>query len=382
MKQPFRGLTVPSPHTIQRLPEDAIRDWLSYSFAPMSLLHLLSKHNMSVGADMTAPFATLNTFWRRQMPQVDNKMLERVLSWLDDDSEHHLICQSSPQYPSLLNEISSPPRVLFAIGDVDLLKAPQLAIVGSRRASPYGLAQAQAIAAELSSHGWAICSGMAMGVDAAAHRAALANGAKTIAVLGSGVDVCYPPRQKELYESIQCHGVLVSEFVPGSPAKSDHFLRRNRIISGLSQGVVVVEATLRSGSLATASFAVEHNRMVYALPGPVSMSSFAGNHKLIQQGAALITGAEDVLADLPVLKSVEALEVLPTQPDIEGKSDVSRKHLANPTLLDNVGYETTSIDSLVSRTRLPVAALMDQLIALELDGWVTAVPGGYVRVRR
>lgn len=365
-----------------RLSERAITEWLAYSLTPMSLIHLFNKHRIAIGEDPESPLAGLNTFWRQQLPKVEPQLIKRILRWADEDDAHYFICQAHRQYPSLLNDIHSPPRLLYCAGDITLLEQPLLAVVGSRRASPYGLEQVHAIARELCAHGWGISSGMAMGIDAAAHRSALAVGGKTVAVLGSGIDVCYPPRQRQLYDEIKQHGLIVSEFYPGAPARSDHFLRRNRIISGLSHGVVVAEATLRSGSLATANFALEQNRNIYALPGPVSMASFAGSHQLIQQGATLITCAKDILADLPMLKSDSDLEVSAARTDIEKVTRGFHKPLANTELFANVGFETTSIDSLVTRTRLPVAEVMNQLIELELDGWVTAVPGGYVRVRR
>ena len=369
-------------HGHHKLSDNALKAWLSYSLAPMSLLHLLARHEVPVGRVIEDPFVKLNQFWRKQMPPVAEEVFTAVKRWLDKDDSHQLICQASACYPRLLDEISCPPKLLYACGDLRMLQQPMLAVVGSRRASPYGLHQAREISSQLVEHGWGICSGMAMGIDAAAQQSALQVMGATIGVLGCGVDVCYPPRQRPLYQALQQHGLLLSEFYPGAPAKSDHFLRRNRIISGLSQGVVVIEAGLRSGSLSTARFGLEQNRMIFAVPGPVTQQSYAGNHKLIQQGAQLVTKAEDILAELPVLKSADRLEVFGTKPDIESHSDKQQKRLAKHDLLANVGFETTSIDSLVKLTRLPVAALMNQLISLELDGWVTAVPGGYVRVRR
>lgn len=364
------------------LSDQALQAWLSYSLAPMSLLHLLAKHEVPVGTLVEDPFAQLNPFWRKQMPAVKPEVMDAVKSWLDEDESHRVICQASAEYPPLLEEISCPPRLLYACGDLHLLQHPMLAVVGSRRASHYGLQQTREISTELVKHGWGICSGMAMGIDAAGHQSALQAMGGTVAVLGCGIDVCYPPRQRQLYQALQQNGLVVSEFYPGAPARSEHFLRRNRIISGLSQGVVVVEAGLRSGSLSTARFGLEQNRLIFAVPGPVTQQSYAGNHKLIQQGAQLITKAEDILAELPVLKSASGLEVFSTKPDIEGHIDNQQKRLANQGLLATVGFETTSIDSLVTLTGLSVATLMNQLISLELDGWVTAVPGGYVRVRR
>lgn len=377
----FANQYPPTPRFTQLNP-DAVEAWIAYSLAPMSLLHLFAKHRIVIGQDPEAPLAGLNAFWRQQIPKVDSNVVRAVRRWMDADERHHLVCQSSSLFPPLLNDIHSPPRLLYCAGNLELLNQPLLAVVGSRRASPYALGEVDRLVQGLCAHGWGICSGMAMGIDAAAHRQALNVGGTTVAVLGCGVDVCYPPRQSRLYDDITQNGLLISEFYPGAPARSDHFLRRNRIISGISQGVIVAEATLRSGSLATANFAVEQNRNVYALPGPVSMGSFAGNHRLIQDGATLITCADDVLADLPVLKSEPRLEVSTPSADIENTTQGREKPLANTELLANVGFETTSIDSLVTRARLPVAEVMNQLIELELDGWVTAVPGGYVRVRR
>lgn len=357
----------------------SIEDWLALLLAPQQLHQLLQKHHSqgTIGQDISRPLAGLTRFWRKQLPSVEALRVEATIDWLGQDERHFILTRTCSDYPEALAEIDRPPWLLFGCGDRRLLGQPQLAMVGSRRASPYGLEQATRLSRELAQHGWTVCSGMALGIDSASHRGALSAGGKTVAVLGGGPDVCYPPRARDLHAEIAEHGLLLSEFIPKTQVRSDHFLRRNRIISGLSQGVVVVEAGLRSGSLVTARLALEQNRNLYAVPGPVTQSSYRGNHRLIQQGANLVTCSADILQDLPSLQPAEntakvsANRVVAVPPG-----------LANQQMLVNVGFETTSIDSLVERTRLPVAMVMNQLISLELDGWVAAVPGGYVRVRR
>ncbi|MGX5915269.1 DNA-processing protein DprA [Aliidiomarina sp. Khilg15.8] len=357
----------------------SIEDWLALLLAPQQLHQLLQKHHKqgTIGNNLAKPLAGLTRFWRQQLPRVESGLIAATLDWLEHSEQHFILTRTCQDYPEALAEIDRPPWLLFGCGDRSLLSQPQLAMVGSRRASPYGLEQATQISRELAQYGWCVCSGMALGIDSASHRGALAIGGKTVAVLGGGPDVCYPPRARELYAEIAQKGLLLSEFIPQTQVRSDHFLRRNRIISGISQGVVVVEAGLRSGSLVTARLALEQNRNVYAVPGPVTQAGYRGSHRLIQQGANLVTCSSDILQDLPSLQRLS--------PEVE--VSVSRAMavppgLANQQMLVNVGFETTSIDSLVERTRLPVAMVMNQLISLELDGWVAAVPGGYVRVRR
>lgn len=356
-----------------------VEEWLRLLLAPQQLHQLLQKHHQQgvIGSDTAQPLAGLTRFWRQQLPTVDGIYVDATLEWLEQSEQNFILTRTCKDYPEALAQIDRPPWLLFGRGKRELLSRPQLAMVGSRRASPYGLEQATQLSRELVQHGWSICSGMALGIDSASHRGALSVGGQTIAVLGGGPDVCYPPRARELYAEIAQHGLLLSEFIPHTQVRSDHFLRRNRIISGISQGVVVVEAGMRSGSLVTARLAVEQNRSVYVVPGPVTQSGYRGSHRLIQQGAYLVTCSADILHDLPSLTYTEVRAEKPAVASIAVPPG-----LANQQMLVNVGFETTSIDSLVERTRLPVAMVMNQLISLELDGWVTAVPGGYVRVRR
>lgn len=362
-----------------------VHDWLALALAPGAFQRLLRKHQLVVGHSYLNPLENLPAFWRRQLGNADPAVIRLTEQWLEEDDSHQIVTRACADYPEMLAATERPPWILFIKGRRELLCQPSIALVGSRRASPYAIEQTEQLSKKLAQAGWSICSGMAMGIDGAAHRAALDCGGSTLAVLGSGVDICYPPRQRELYQRLGREGLLVSQFLPGQTVRRDHFLRRNRVISALSHATIVLEASLRSGSLSTARYALEYNRLVGALPGPVTQTGFAGNHRLLQQGALLVTSADDILAELPPLMKAP-VEVSAVRPDIKanvkdnGLSQVS--DLANAQMLANVGFETTSIDSLVARTGLPVARVMNQLISLELDGWVTAVPGGYVRVRR
>ncbi|HEX2123432.1 MAG TPA: DNA-processing protein DprA, partial [Thermoanaerobaculia bacterium] len=209
------------------------------------------------------------------------------------------ITRIDPEYPPMLLEIVDPPLVLHVRGDASLLARPSVALVGSRRASPYAINAAQALARQLASAGLAIVSGLARGVDAAGHQGTLEAGGKTIAVLGTGIDVIYPRSHASLFRRIGREGVIVSEFPPGTPPKPENFPIRNRVISGLAHGTVVVEATGRSGSLITARMAAEQGRDVFAVPGSIFSAGSEGTHRLIQYGAKLVHEANDVLEELP-----------------------------------------------------------------------------------
>lgn len=279
-----------------------------------------------------------------------------------------------PDFPPLLKEIADPPVVLHVRGLREILARPSVAIVGSRKASPYALNVARRLGKELAAHGITVVSGLARGVDAAAQNAALDAGGTTVAVLGTGIDVVYPREHKALAERVAGQGALVTEFPPGTPPLAANFPIRNRIISGLSLGTIIVEATDRSGSLITARLAAEQNREVFAVPGSIFSASSVGPHRLIQYGAKLLHDLEDLFDELPQLR-----------PDLapKGKREPQLpeplRHVAS--LLD---YETPlHIDTLVESSGWEPAALAPVLLELELLGAVRAVPGGrYVRVVR
>ncbi|WP_233998360.1 DNA-processing protein DprA [Pseudoalteromonas sp. T1lg48] len=275
----------------------------------------------------------------------------------------------NPLYPPLLKELPDPPLLLFCFGNNGLLTQPQVAIVGSRGASIGGKRHAFEFAAQLSDAGLLVTSGMAMGIDANAHQGALHSSGATLAVLGTGVDVCYPRRNKVLWEQIAKQGLLVSEFLPGTPPRAQHFPRRNRIIAGLSLATLVVEAEQKSGSLITAELAMDYNREVMAMPGAVNNPYSRGCHALIKHGAALVENAEDVLAELGCYQQ-KGLYINKRKEQKEGEN----------TLLRHIGFEPTSIDAIAVSSQIPIAQLLTLLIDLELEGSIISTSGGYTRV--
>jgi len=286
-----------------------------------------------------------------------------------------IICFDEHQYPKLLQEIHDPPLVLFTQGDISLLNKDQIAIVGSRSATINGRDIACMLAEQLTEQGLVVTSGMALGVDAAAHKGALRGNGNTIAVVATGLDKIYPSRHKQLnLDILQAGGLIVSEFVPGTLPKAGHFPKRNRIISGLSQGVLVVEAEIRSGSLITARCALEQGRDVYAVPGSVNNPLAKGCHWLIKQGAKLVEECADIVEELTVST------VQYKQP--ANRENNCQQDLFNDPLLASVEYEVTPIDIVVSRSKLPTKVVLTRLTMLELKGHVVAVPGGYIRLNR
>ncbi|MDG3086729.1 DNA-processing protein DprA [Vibrio hannami] len=304
--------------------------------------------------------------------------IKESLRWLDKDINHHIVTLQSEAYPPLLKEISAYPPVLFVKGNLNLLQEPQVAIVGSRNASIDGLNCARAFAKDLANKGLTITSGLALGVDGYAHDGALSCDGDTIAVLGSGLDNIYPVRHRKLAERIiEKGGAIVSEFRPNALARPEHFPRRNRIISGLSLGVLVVEAAERSGSLITARYALEQGREVFALPGSINSPGARGCNLLIKQGACLVQSSNDIFIELE-----NALSWSINQQKDLFEHEEENEQLPFPELLANVGVEAVPIDILAERTNIPVQEVMMQLLELELQGHVAAVSGGYIRTRR
>lgn len=278
-------------------------------------------------------------------------------------------------YPEQLKQIYDPPLLLYYLGDGKLLSQAQLALVGSRSASLNARYFAEQLAQQLAVQGFVITSGLAIGIDSFAHKGALSQPKKTIAVVATGLDQVYPSRNRGLQQQIlQQGGCVVSEFLPGTQPKAGHFPKRNRIISGLSKGVVVIEAALKSGSLITARCALEQNRDVFAVPGSIFDENNQGAHWLIKQGAKLIENAADI-----VMEYQEVSSVVEHSPQSD-KND--KKDLLNDPLLASVGYETTPVELIVSRSELPTEVVMARLTILELSGQVAAVPGGYLRLHR
>ncbi len=299
-----------------------------------------------------------------------------VFDWdcLDEDLQwemafdHYLLTWSDPAYPALLKEIDDPPMVLYVKGDLSCLRQRTISIVGTRNPSVTGRETARRFAFDLAGHNLTIVSGLALGVDAAAHQGCLEASGKTIAVMGTGVDCIYPRQHVKLAERICENGLLMSEFPLHTEPFAGHFPRRNRIISGLSSATLVVEAAIRSGSLITARFACEQNRDVLAIPGSIHNPQSRGCHHLLQQGATLVTSSADVLSGL-------GLDSDPI-PVVESPNTLAD---GDKNLVQCIGFETTTVDQMVLRSGLAHEFVVCSLADLELQGQVLAVPGGYTR---
>jgi len=279
--------------------------------------------------------------------------------------------------------------VLFVQGNISLLNAPQIAVVGSRSASAGGRETAFILCQQLAQQNVVITSGLALGIDAAAHRGALSQPASTIAVVATGLDQVYPARHLSLAQQIiATNGIIISEFLPGTQPRAGHFPKRNRLISGLSLGVLVVEAELKSGSLITARCALEQNRDVFAVPSSIENQQAKGCHWLIKQGAKLVEECADIIDELAFedkpslhLKSNEQPLKAAEHNILKGDNEIIQKGLCNDVLLASVGFEITPVDKVVSRSELPVEEVLTRLTMLELSGLVSAVPGGYIRTK-
>jgi DNA processing protein len=311
-----------------------------------------------------------------------DRAIEAELRWLEHDA-HHFVPFDSPGYPPLLAEVSDAPIGLFVRGDVEALSLPQLAIVGSRNPTAGGRDHATSFAAHAAHCGLAITSGLAIGIDAAAHQGALAvDGGVTIAVCGTGLDIDYPSAHSELAEKIAARGALISEFPLGTPALAANFPRRNRIISGMSLGTLVVEAAVRSGSLITARLAAEQGREVFAIPGSIHNPLTRGCHQLIRQGAKLVETGDDIFAELHALAGALAPALQAAAPKPPGSAQAPGPVLdkAYEILLDALGFEPAGVDVLVERTGFAADEVASMLLILELDGKLESRPGGrYVR---
>jgi len=293
---------------------------------------------------------------------IQEDLIAPTLRWLEDVN-NHVVTLADSDYPKALLNICDPPLLLYVKGQLNLLNQPALSIVGSRHATPQGTNNAEAFAESLSQSGLCIVSGMAHGIDSAAHRGGLRASGSSIAVVGTGLDKVYPSANRELAHALALHGALISEFPLSTPPLAPNFPRRNRIISGISLGCLVVEASLQSGSLITARFALEQNRDVFAIPGSIHSPQSKGCHKLIKQGAKLIESAQDILEELGWLIATTNPQHLPN-------------NAQNHSFLDDLGYDPIDIDTLTSRCGLTVSELSAMLLNLELEGVVTSLPGG------
>ena len=290
-------------------------------------------------------------------------LVVRTLGWVAEKSPEarDVVTLGDPRYPAVLLESPDPPLLLYTQGRTELLAAPSLAVVGSRNPTPQGTQNARRFSQQLSDAGLTIVSGLAHGIDGAAHQGGLEGRSSTVAVVGTGLDRVYPRRHLELARRIAAEGLIASEYAPGTPPLPDHFPNRNRIIAGLSRGTLVVEAALQSGSLITARLALEAGREVFAIPGSIHSAQSRGCHALIRQGAKLVERAEDVLEELCLPSGDTAVpDPAPIKED---------------PILDALGFEPMTLDELVARTGRSAAELNARLLDLELDGRVTRLPG-------
>ncbi len=299
----------------------------------------------------------------------DNDLLRSTLEWISRE-ENQLLTLADSDYPKLLLEISDPPPLLYIKGSIGLLKNEALAIVGSRSATPQGVANAKAFARELSDNRFTIVSGLALGIDAAAHRGGLSGNFSSIAVVGTGLDIVYPARNRKLAHELSQKGLMISEFPLGTRPVAANFPRRNRLISGISRGVLVVEAAVKSGSLITARYALEQGREVFAVPGSVHSTLSKGCHGLIKQGAKLVETAADILDELGqpiVIGNASGVEVAPGN---------------NSELLNAMGFDPVDLDTICERSSLTAENASAILLELELNGQLARIPGGrFQRIR-
>lgn len=303
----------------------------------------------------------------------DAESHKNSLQWLSQPG-NQLITLADEAYPKSLLEIADPPPYLYAKGDISLLNQPSIAIVGSRNATVQGEKNAEAFAAELCAHGLCVVSGLALGIDGAAHRGALKAQGKTIAVVGTGLDIVYPAKHRDLAHEIAQHGLIISEFDLGVPSSPQNFPRRNRIISGLSMGCLVVEANLQSGSQITARLATEQGREVFAIPGSIHSPMSKGCHQLIKQGAKLVDSVQDIVEELRLAAAI-TLEIAPAKKP--ANTPTAEKNTVADLILSKLGFDPIRLENLVTSTGLTVSEVSSMLMVLELEGKVASLTGGH-----
>ena len=314
------------------------------------------------------------------------RQLELTQRWLDgaaDGPARDIVVLGDPRYPSLLLHTADPPLLLYALGRIELLCANSVAIVGSREATPQGMDNARDFARFLSERGLTIVSGMARGIDGAAHDGALAGRGSTVAFVGTGLDRAYPSAHVKLMKRIAEAGLVASEYALGAPARPENFPRRNRLIAGISRGTLVVEAALESGSLITARLAAECGRDVFAIPGSIHAPQSRGCHRLIQEGAKLVETGEDVLRELQPGDAPVRARLSPPQPSLFADAAPEPPSMRGPdaALRAALGHDPVSFDALSARTGLPPDQLAARLLELELTGVVQRLPGGLLQRR-
>jgi DNA processing protein len=344
-----------------------IRRWLQQFADIQALLCATTSELAAAGLSPKEITSVKNPDW---------SAVEQDMLWAEKP-DRHIVVLSDPIYPILLKELNDAPLVLYIKGQIETLTKAQIAIVGSRNPTAVGKETAFQFAHTLAKAGLVVTSGLAAGIDGACHRGALAASAPTIAVTGAGLNHIYPSAHRRLADEIAATGALISEFPPVIPPIAKNFPQRNRIISGLSLGVVVVEAAPRSGSLITARFAVEQGREVFAMPGSIHNPLARGCHQLIRQGAKLIETADDILEELGPLWQVMTAASAKAEPDSGENLNKKQREL-----LLNIDYAATPLDTIVIRSGLTASEVSSMLLSLELLGWIDIVPGGYSRSPR
>lgn len=380
---------------LSRLPGMGVRRWQGLSEAltnPVEVLQLPPASHRTLG--LSAEASALLQGWQARNGQLPLLAELRDLYGRTLELGIGLLGWDHDDYPEALRQIADPPLVLYYRGDTALMGRPQIGVVGSRNATRAGLDNAHSFARVLSERGYLITSGLAQGIDGAAHSGALAAGAPTIAVIGTGLDIIYPSAHRALFNDILGQGLILSEYPPGTRPKPGHFPRRNRIISGLSRGVLVVEASLRSGSLITARLALEQGREVFAIPGSIHNPQARGCHALIRQGARLVETVDDVEEELtawwsegrvatgePVrtapLARQDQESLFPEPPPAVLPDHLEPREIA---VIEALGYDPRSTDQLCQATGLPADQLMQSLLLLEMEGLVASAPGGFLRL--
>ena len=367
-----------------------LRAWLSLLHAPglgsRRFLRLWERLG-DVRAVVDAPLslwreAGLNDASIQALRQPDQARIDNTLAWLAEPARA-CITLADARYPARLRELSDPPMLLFALGNLDLLQHPALAVVGSRHPTPGGAQNARAFARDLAARGLCIASGLALGIDAEAHWGALDAQGYTLAVVGTGIDRVYPARHRDLaHRIVQQEGLMLGELPLGTPAQPANFPRRNRILAALSLGTLVVEAAPQSGSLITARLASELGREVFAIPGSIHNPMARGCHRLIREGAKLVESSADVLEELAAKLGDHATELASRPP--AGVAPASAQETLpddHARLLEAMGYDPVSVDVLVERSGLTAAEVSSILLITQLQGYVSPLAGGlYVRL--
>ncbi len=360
--------------------KNSLENWLILHFSWISalkfktLMHQFSDVSQLVMADEKYLAALgLSKEIIEKIKNPNQKEIEKALEF-SLKNERHILTFDHPDYPPLLKEITDPPLLLYLWGNPKVLQEPSIGIVGSRNPTHSGAENAYYFAYELSKRGFCITSGMAIGIDGQSHRGALEADGKTIAVLGSGLQHIYPYKHRELAELIAINGAIISEFSLETPPNAIHFPKRNRIISGISMGTLIVEATLRSGSLITARLAMEQNREVFAIPGSIHAPQSKGCHAILKDGATLAEDVDDIVKEVGQFTTPEGALICPKKTQKEPKDPKSQ------LVLNAIGFDQVSVDQLVSRLGLSPGSVSALLVSLELQGYIKPTAGGYIRV--